>query len=237
MQNNTPPAEPGEIQTQAPVPALRFCGQLAQWTGNSADRQGEVGISSCIFFEALPGEMASSCLELHNQGSTAIFYSWQRLDGSTSISRLLPPRKQVCFYFNQSSAVILPGETRQMDLMFKSGTPGLHTESWRLKTHPSLLRGASVQVTLMGLALHQDRTAALRRLLEVRLEETVTENFCRSLLYRMLEGIQTPERPRTLAEFLLESPPSESSGEQESETLDLDDRSLLFRSLGIVEYE
>lgn len=153
-----------------------------------------MGINSCIYFEALPGEIASSCLELHNEGNTAVFYSWQKLDGSSSVSHLLP-RRSMCFYFNQSSgtrrhtqtaanvrptahavpsagfptaAVILPGNTQQIDLVFKSVTPGLHTESWQLKTHPRLLQGASVQVTLMGLTLYQDKTAELRRHLEVR---------------------------------------------------------------------
>lgn len=220
-----------------------------------------MGINSCIYFKALPGEIASSCLELHNEGNTAVFYNWQKLQGSFSISHLLPHRTHMCFYFNQSpgrsrhtqraanvlapgptgpslllfsaTAVILPGDSRQIDLMFKSVTPGLHTESWQLKTRPRLLQGASVQVTLMGLALYQDRTVELRRHLEVlsaqslctfqdfphliftlfplhkqtRLEETVTENLCRLLLYKILEGIQTPERPRTLTEFLMESPP------------------------------
>lgn len=147
-----------------------------------------MGINSCIYFQALPGEIASSCLELHNEGNTAVFCSWQKLHGSSSISHLLPQRKRTCFYFNQSlgtcrhtrsrsrwaftagfpsPAVILPGDTRQLDLMFKSVTPGLHTESWQLQTRPRLLQGASVQVTLMGLAVDQDTTAALRRHLEV----------------------------------------------------------------------
>lgn len=82
----------------------------------------------------------------------------------------------------------------------------------------------------------------------------MTENFCRLLLYKILEGIQTPERPRTLTEFLMESPPvrrsfsrfcvnltflrfhfsppfqSESSKENESDPTDLADQSLLFES-------
>lgn len=63
--------------------------------------------------------------------------------------------------------MILPGITQQLDLMFKSTVPGLHTESWQLQTNPVLLQGASVQVTLMGLAVSEDKTAELRRHLEV----------------------------------------------------------------------
>ncbi|XP_056880382.1 MYCBP-associated protein-like [Takifugu flavidus] len=107
-QSRDPPAQCHGVQTDPPVPALRFCGQLAQWTGNSTNYQGDVGINSTIFFEASPGEVASSRLELRNEGNTSIFYSWQQLDVSSSLSHLLSHRRRSCFYFNQSSGVILP---------------------------------------------------------------------------------------------------------------------------------
>ncbi|XP_056880357.1 MYCBP-associated protein-like [Takifugu flavidus] len=172
-QSRDPPAQCHGAQTDPPVPALRFCGQLAQWTGNSTNYQGDVGINSTIFFEASPGEVASSRLELRNEGNTSIFYSWQQLDVSSSLSHLLSHRRRSCFYFNQSSGVILPRVTQQIDLMFKSGVPGLHTESWQLQTNPVLLQGASVQVTLMGFAVSEDRTAELRRHLEVSYDQSL----------------------------------------------------------------
>ncbi|TWW53045.1 hypothetical protein D4764_0192210 [Takifugu flavidus] len=214
-QSRDPPAQCHGVQTDPPVPALRFCGQLAQWTGNSTNYQvraahatlsdgalvGDVGINSTIFFEASPGEVASSRLELRNEGNTSIFYSWQQLDVSSSLSHLLSHRRRSCFYFNQSSGTCDPsGVTQQIDLMFKSGVPGLHTESWQLQTNPVLLQGALVQVTLMGFAVSEDRTAELRRHLETRLEKTVTEKFCRSMVYKILEGVQTRERSSSLEE-------------------------------------
>eukprot|EP00066_Takifugu_rubripes_P021368 XP_011610634.1 PREDICTED: MYCBP-associated protein [Takifugu rubripes] len=244
-----PPAQCHGAQTDPPVPALRFCGELAQWTGNSTNYQGDVGINSTIFFEASPGEVASSRLELRNEGNTSIFYSWQQLDVSSSLSHLLSHRRRSCFYFNQSSGtcgprpgvlsppvppvmpcppvtgVILPGVTQQIDLMFKSGVPGLHTESWQLQTNPVLLQGASVQVTLMGFAVSEDRTAELRRHLETRLEKTVTEKFCRSMVYKILEGVQTRERSSSLVEFLMGSPEEERE-RQESGEMDPADQSL-----------
>ncbi|XP_029706040.1 MYCBP-associated protein-like [Takifugu rubripes] len=233
-QSRDPPAQCHGAQTDPPVPALRFCGQLAQWTGNSTNYQvraayatlvGDVGINSTIFFEASPGEVASSRLELRNEGNTSIFYSWQQLDVSSSLSHLLSHRRRSCFYFNQSSGVILPGVTQQIDLMFKSGVPGLHTESWQLQTNPVLLQGASVQVTLMGFAVSEDRTAELRRHLETRLEKTVTEKFCRSMVYKILEGVQTRERSSSLVEFLMGSPEEERE-RQESGEMDPADQSL-----------
>lgn len=155
-----------------------------------------MGINSTMFFEALPGEIASSRLELRNEGNTSIFYNWRKLDVSSCLSRLLSHRTRSCFYFNRSSGtcgprpggpsppprsvmpcppitgVILPGVTQQIDLMFKSGVPGLHTESWRLQTNPVLLQGASVQVTLTGFAAPEDKTAELRRHLEVSYDQS-----------------------------------------------------------------
>lgn len=40
---------------------------------------------------------------------------------------------------------------------------------------------------------------------QTRLEKTVAEKFCRTLVCEILEGIQTPERPASLVEFLTET--------------------------------
>lgn len=45
---------------------------------------------------------------------------------------------------------------------------------------------------------------SLRR--QTRLEKTVAEKFCRSLVYKILDGIQTKERSGSLAEFLMGNP-------------------------------
>ncbi|TWW53031.1 hypothetical protein D4764_0184870 [Takifugu flavidus] len=68
-------------------------------------------------------------------------------------------------------------------------------------------QGASVQVTLMGFAVSEDRTAELRRHLEI------------------LEGVQTRERSSSLVEFLMGSPEEERE-RQESGEMDPADQSL-----------
>ncbi|XP_035516253.1 MYCBP-associated protein [Morone saxatilis] len=185
------------------IPALRFGGQLASWTGNSATKQGEVGINATIFFEALTGERASSHLELHNEGSTAIFYNWQQLLVPHSFPNLPSQTKSPQFYFNCSSGVILPGDTQQVEFIFKSEKPGIKTELWQLNTHPVLLQGASMQVTLRGVALYQDKTADQRLFLETKLEKIVMVEMCRSIVYEVLQGVHTPERPSSPAELYI----------------------------------
>lgn len=63
--------------------------------------------------------------------------------------------------------MILPGATQYVEFIFKSEVAGIRTETWQLNTHPVLLQGASLQVTLKGVALYQDKTADQRLFLEV----------------------------------------------------------------------
>lgn len=155
-----------------------------------------MGISATISFECLTGEVKSSYLKLHNVGSTAIFYSWQQLELPHNFPHLLPRTKTQHFYlyfdssgkhtccsvlhctpctvcdisFNHHSicpGVILPGATQSLKCIFKSEKPGIQTELWQLNTHPALLQGASIQVTLRGVALYQDKTKDDRLYIEV----------------------------------------------------------------------
>lgn len=50
---------------------------------------------------------------------------------------------------------------------FKSVCPGIIGEVWQLHTHPALLGGASLQVSLRGVALYQDKTASQRAAVQV----------------------------------------------------------------------
>lgn len=65
------------------------------------------------------------------------------------------------------TGVILPGETIHFSFIFKSLSAGIFNESWEFSTHPELLGGAMLQVTLWGIALYEDTTVKLREDLEV----------------------------------------------------------------------
>ncbi|XP_061535259.1 MYCBP-associated protein [Phycodurus eques] len=182
------------------IPTLRFAGQLASWTGNSSCQQGKVGIITTVIFEALVGERVSSQLEISNVGSTALLFSWQHLPLPQHFSNLQSQSSSPHFYFNTSSGVIYPGETQQVEFIFKSARPGILTERWQLNTHPLLLQGASIQVTLKGVSHLQDKTARQRQFIETKLEETARLEICRKIVYEVLRGIQTPERCNSPAE-------------------------------------
>ncbi|XP_036412955.1 LOW QUALITY PROTEIN: MYCBP-associated protein [Colossoma macropomum] len=183
------------------VPALRFCGELARWTGSAISHQGEVGVSARLTFETVVGERTCSHLELRNEGSTAIYYSWHRLARPHSFTEARSQRYTQHFYFNTATAVILPGDTERILFTFKSVCPGIMSEVWQLHTHPVLLGGASLQVTLRGVALYQDKTADQRAALELELEQRKTISVCRSMVYELLRNVHTPERPSSPAQF------------------------------------
>ncbi|KAM8843737.1 MYCBP-associated protein [Synchiropus picturatus] len=185
------------------IPALRFCGQLASWTGNSPIHQGKVGINATIIFEAAARENAVSYVDLRNEGNTAIFFSWQQLLLPQSFSNLKPQTKSPHFFFDSASGVILPGSSEQIEFVFKSQSPGIKTEQWQLNTHPVLLQGAALQVTLRGVSLYHDSTVDERQLLEKNLEKSVTVNMCKSIMYDILMGIHTPERPSSPADLYI----------------------------------
>uniref|UniRef100_A0A6Q2Y3F9 Mycbp associated protein n=1 Tax=Esox lucius TaxID=8010 RepID=A0A6Q2Y3F9_ESOLU len=163
--------------------------------------QGEVGISARVTFEALAGERSSSHLVLQNEGSTAIYYSWQRLPLPHNFPDARTRTHTQHFYFDTSTGVILPGSSRHVEFIFKSDVPGIRSEVWRLNTHPVLLGGASMQVTLRGVATYLDKTADQRHALERELQQREAVSVCRSLVSDVLRGVRTPDRPSSPAEL------------------------------------
>uniref|UniRef100_A0A8D2Q5S5 MYCBP associated protein n=1 Tax=Varanus komodoensis TaxID=61221 RepID=A0A8D2Q5S5_VARKO len=174
-------------------PSLKFCGEPARWINTTS--HGEVGIAARVTFEILVGEKAESVLTVNNDGTAAIWYDWRRLPHPFTFQEKKEKRTPH-FYFNTRSGVILPGETRRFSFIFKSLNAGIFRESWEFGTHPMLLGGAALQVTLWGVALYEDISAKIRKELEVikQLEQaTVMEENLKDLLNR----IHTPERVRS----------------------------------------
>ena len=71
------------------------------------------------------------------------------------------------FYFNNSSGVVLPGETMKFPFVFKSPNAGVFHEQWQFETRPVVCGGAALLVTLRGIAFQEDKFAKQRQQLEV----------------------------------------------------------------------
>ncbi|KAM4662788.1 MYCBP-associated protein [Discoglossus pictus] len=178
-------------------PSLLFCNQPAQWVDNSVSHRDKVGICTRITFEALAGDKASSVMEVENNGTASIWYEWRRLPQTSSLGGHHREPKVQRFYFNTSSGVILPGEIKNFPFYFKSPSPGIFSENWEFCTHPVLLAGALVQVSLWGIAIYEDKAAPIREALQRELDFREAEVIAQHMVEELLDRVRTPERPRT----------------------------------------
>uniref|UniRef100_F6V6K7 MYCBP associated protein n=1 Tax=Ornithorhynchus anatinus TaxID=9258 RepID=F6V6K7_ORNAN len=196
-----------EDVTSVPVigPSLRFCGKPARWVNFSLRPcKGQIGIASRITFEALAGEKVTSSLTVSNDGTAAVWYDWLRLSHPNRFENLRESDQQR-FYFNTRAGVILPGETKDFLFLFKSPNAGIFQESWEFRTHPTLLGGAVLQVTLWGIALYQDLMFDAREILENRLATQEATVIVQEMLNELLRGIRSPERaPSPVDAYLTE---------------------------------
>ncbi|RLV99277.1 hypothetical protein DV515_00009905 [Chloebia gouldiae] len=187
----------GDFFTAVPeaerVPSLIFCGQPARWIKGITACRKEIGIAARLTFESLASEKAESFLTVINDGRAAIWYHWMRLPQQIP-SREVKGRRVPCFYFDTRPGVILPGETRRFSFIFKSERAGIFSEPWEFRTHPLLLGGALLQVTLWGIAVYEDKFADFREKLESELAAREGASIVKEILDELLDQVRTPER-------------------------------------------
>ncbi|XP_027291700.1 MYCBP-associated protein isoform X1 [Cricetulus griseus] len=186
-------------------PSLLFCGKPACWIrGSNPDDKKNIGIGVRLTFETLEGDKTSSELTVANNGTVAIWYDWRRRPQMDFFQDLKRNRTQR-FYFNNREGVILPGESKHFTFFFKSLNAGIFRESWEFGTHPTLLGGAVLQVTLHAISLTQDVFMDERKLLESKLDAHEAVVIAQSLLQEVLRGVSTPERaPSPVDAYLTE---------------------------------
>ncbi|NXM72395.1 MYBPP protein, partial [Serilophus lunatus] len=173
--------------------SLVFCGKPARWIKGITSCRNEIGIAARLTFETLAGEKAESFLTVSNDGTAAIWYSWMRLPQQIP-SRETKGSRMPCFFFDTRPGVILPGETRRFSFLFKSGRAGIFSEPWEFRTHPLLLGGALLQVTLWGIAVYEDKLADFREKLESDLAAQEGAAIVKDIVNELLDQIRTPER-------------------------------------------
>ncbi|XP_077184048.1 MYCBP-associated protein [Paroedura picta] len=171
-------------------PSLMFCGQPSRWINNFS-HQGDIGIAARVTFEILVGEKAESWLTVSNNGTAAIWYDWRRKSQPFTFQEKKGATMQY-FYFNTRSGVILPGETRNFSFIFKSLNAGIFSETWEFGTHPVLLGGAVLQVTLWGIAVYEDKSAGLRNKLQEEIKAREIAVIVEENLKELLGRVRTP---------------------------------------------
>ena len=58
-------------------PSLMIAGRSAGWNGSTGNRVGEIGVSCRVLLEAKVKERVVSTLDVQNNGTAAIYYSWK----------------------------------------------------------------------------------------------------------------------------------------------------------------
>lgn len=58
-------------------PAIRFAGEVLQWTGDSYTAADEIAVDARVTFEAYASCRSTSILEIINMGTTAMYFSWK----------------------------------------------------------------------------------------------------------------------------------------------------------------
>ncbi|XP_030915823.1 MYCBP-associated protein [Geospiza fortis] len=182
-----------EVPEAEKVPSLVFCGEPARWIKGITACRKEIGIAARLTFESLASEKAESFLTVTNDGRASIWYNWMRLPQQIP-SRETNGRRVPCFYFDTRPGVILPGETLRFSFIFKSERAGIFSEPWEFRTHPLLLGGALLQVTLWGIAVYEDKLADFREKLESELAAREGASIVKESLNELLKPIRTPER-------------------------------------------
>ncbi|CAB4009367.1 Hypothetical predicted protein, partial [Paramuricea clavata] len=174
-------------------PSLMIAGRSAAWNGSTNNRVGEIGLSCRVLLEAKVKERVVSTLDVQNNGTAAIYYSWMYVPMQNTLGTSLAGQQQR-FYFDKNSGVILPGDTLRFPFTFKSTNPGMFCEQWQLDTQPSLNGGAAIRVLLKGLALQDDLNAEKRAALEKELGQRQMKQIVQSIINEILDGVRSPER-------------------------------------------
>lgn len=79
-------------------PAIRFGGQPARWTGVAKQSDTEVGVEARVTFEAFANQRNTAHLEIVNEGTTAINYTWKKEPQSNPFDLVNANVQR--FYFN-----------------------------------------------------------------------------------------------------------------------------------------
>ena len=206
-------AEPGAV-TQAWNSTARSAVKL----GLGATQFGIEGGAGGVAFAGMAGAATQSiaALSLENVGSTALYYSWQRVDhGAVKALQdtLALPGESVeaarqsdlpgssphaglgNFVCAQLKGSVAPGQAMTATFAFASPTPGVFRETWELRTVPPANGGRRLRVSLRGVATAEDESGPARGTLESKLQDRAAEHAVAEILEGLISRVKTPPAP------------------------------------------
>ncbi len=204
-------AEPGAV-SQAWGSTARSAQKLG--LGATHATGGEDGTS----FAGMAGAATQSlaALSLQNVGTTALYFSWQRVDhGATKALQdslalpgdVVPPARlpdvpgstphagKGNFVCAQLKGSVAPGQSMTAAFAFASPTPGVFRETWELHTVPPANGGRRIRILLRGVATAEDESGPARSALESKLQDRAAEHAVAEILEEVISRVKTPPAP------------------------------------------
>jgi hypothetical protein len=172
-----PELEPPEPEVAAEEEAAAEAAVAAAPVGPSLDFE-----SRRVLLECTLGKLATSTIEARNSGSTALYYTWNKIAKPNVLGKKEDGVQRL--WFAAKPGVVLPGRTISLAFNFLSEIPGQWTQEWELTTQPPLPGGA-VRVRAKGVAIKRVENTLQRSQLEHKLAESLKMSTVSMLLAEM----------------------------------------------------
>jgi len=168
-----------------PGPNLACSGSYVEPTKNTG---GDVTNGECrMLFSADVEEKSAAALTLHNHGTTALYYQWEKVTHPNVLGTANNYEQR--FFFDTRPRSILPGDKRQIPMHFVSAKPGIFLEEWKLSVLPKIQNPPTI--VLHGTAVQEDRNKAAREALEAKLEEQSVNKWMRGMMLSLVARVHT----------------------------------------------
>ncbi|KAI8615306.1 MYCBP-associated protein family-domain-containing protein [Chytriomyces sp. MP71] len=149
-----------------------------------------VFMATHLTFEVLLNEVSRSVLSVYNQSTTAYHFEWRKVVKPNPLKLKAVYDNVQRFYFYHKKGVLLPGTAFDFPIIFKSGSPGIYTETWELVTNPCVGTEVSTAVTLQGFALERDDNKSKRANIEFLLNRRAAETAAKDIIDLVLNNVK-----------------------------------------------
>ncbi|CAH8452664.1 unnamed protein product [Dicrocoelium dendriticum] len=174
-------------------PSLSLQGQTVRWI-DDVDRENCNPVEVIVAFETTDPRMQTKHLDLHNNGTTLIYYEWTRVPEVDSFH--IDHSELRRFYFDFRPKVIKPGEKLRIPITFRSTREGIFKESWRLQSQPILNAASPVQVRLHGISVWAEhyQFVSLRKMSPItEIEKEAAYRIAYNILNHLVSQLRHPE--------------------------------------------
>ncbi|XP_003706714.2 MYCBP-associated protein [Megachile rotundata] len=146
-----------------------------------------------VTFNSKVSHMDEKEIVFENKGNRVIIYQWR---DAMFRSKAMPVARHISpFFFNKTKGVILPGQFVRLKIWYRSRSPGVFIESWKLITDPQLCSAPFI-FRLWGHTLTRDRNfTGTSRIIDEYLDHCIRNSVIREIIEEIMEDIYSVEPP------------------------------------------